>query len=153
MMQQTAIGRPLKSSRQRELVLRIVRSTHCHPTADWIYEQARSKIPNISLGTVYRNLNSLKEEGKIQEISFQNGIRRYDGDLRDHYHVRCSECGCIEDVPHISPRRSSRDIEKMTGYQIRAHHLEFLGICPRCRAESLKKEGVSFPLDTGHHPV
>ena len=121
-----------KSSRQRDLVLRILRSTKNHPTADWIYESARKNLPNISLGTVYRNLNLLKDEGKIQELCYGKGVCRYDGDLRDHYHVRCLECGSVEDVPHISPRASSCEIENLTGYRIHAHRLEFVGLCPNC---------------------
>lgn len=122
----------LKSSRQRDLVLRVVRSTRCHPTADWIFEKARKQMSSISLGTVYRNLNLLREEGKIQELNFEEGSRRYDGDLRDHYHVRCTVCGKVEDVPHISPRISSDEIEKLTGYRIHNHCLEFQGICSEC---------------------
>lgn len=124
----------MRQTKQRETILAILRSTHCHPTADWVYEQARKVIPNISLGTVYRNLNLLRDEGKIQELCLGKGVSRYDGDLRDHYHVRCLECGCMEDVPHISPRTSCDEVEKLTGYRILSHRLEFWGICPACRS-------------------
>ena len=122
----------LKSSRQRDLVLRVLRSTHCHPTADWIFEIARKQMSNISLGTIYRNLSLLRDEGKIQELKIGKGFRCYDGDLRDHYHVRCTVCGKVEDVPHISPRVSIDEIEKLTGYRIYNHFLEFQGICSEC---------------------
>jgi Fur family peroxide stress response transcriptional regulator len=122
----------LKSSRQRDLILRILRSTHCHPTADWIFNKTRIKISSISLGTIYRNLNLLRDEGKIQELSIGKGFSRYDGDLRDHYHVRCNICGKVEDVPHISPRISIDEIEKLTGYRIYNHCLEFRGVCSDC---------------------
>ena len=121
-----------KSSRQRDLILRIVRATHSHPSADWVFEQAREEMPNISLGTVYRNLNLLRDEGKIRELNFSRGSNRYDGDLRYHYHVRCIECGRVEDVPHISPRASSDEIETLTRYRIFSVQLEYLGICPEC---------------------
>lgn len=123
----------VKSSRQRDLVLRILRSTQCHPTTDWIYERARKEMPNISKGTVYRNLKVLKDEGKIQELSISRGIIRYDGDVRNHYHIRCIECGCVDDVPHISQRASNRKVEELTGYRIHSHRLEFLGVCPECQ--------------------
>ncbi|HHS14461.1 MAG TPA: transcriptional repressor [bacterium] len=126
----------LKNSRQRDLILCILRSTHCHPTADWIYQKARKEMPNISLGTVYRNLNLLREEGKINEISFGRGGNHYDADLRNHYHVRCIECGCIEDVLQLTPEASSERIEQITGYRIHNHRLEFMGICPRCQENS-----------------
>ena len=131
--------RIVKFSKQRDLILRILRSTNSHPTADWIYEQARKEMPNISLGTVYRNLNVLRDEGKIRELCFNNGVSRWDGDIRDHYHVRCIECGRVEDVPHIFPRVSAEEIEKLTGYEIYSHRLEFLGMCPQCQKKAKEK--------------
>jgi Fur family peroxide stress response transcriptional regulator len=103
----------IKSSRQRDCILRILRSTKIHPTADWIYESARKDLPNISLGTVYRNLNLLRDEGKIKELCYGKGISRYD-------------------VPHISLRASSIEVEEMTGFRIHYHRLEFIGLCPDC---------------------
>jgi Fe2+ or Zn2+ uptake regulation protein len=125
-------NKTIKTSRQRDLILTILRSTRNHPTADWIYENARKEMPKISLGTVYRNLNVLKEEGRIQELALLGGINRYDGDLRDHYHVRCSDCGLVEDVPHVSSRVSDKEIEDLTGFRIHFHSLEFIGLCPLC---------------------
>lgn len=126
------IEKKLKTSKQRNLILCVIRSTHCHPTAYWIFECARKEMPNISLGTIYRNLNLLKEEGKIQELRFGNSVSRYDGDLRSHYHVRCIECGEITDVPHVVPLVSGKQVEELTGYRIHTHHLEFIGLCPDC---------------------
>lgn len=122
-----------KDSRQRNLILKIVRSTHCHPSADWIFEQARKSIPNISLGTVYRNLRLLSREGKIQEVSFSDGVNRYDGDMRNHHHIRCKYCECVEDVPHVSQTFPLEQIEQITGYRIYSMRLEFLGVCPACK--------------------
>jgi len=129
-----------RTSQQRDLILRIVRSDKEHLTADQIYERARAEMPNISKGTVYRNLNLLKNQGKILEIFCGKEAARYDGDLRNHYHVRCVECGKIEDVPHIFPRTNQKEIEKLTGYRIYTHHLEFLGICPECLRNGDKYE-------------
>jgi Fur family peroxide stress response transcriptional regulator len=139
-MQHSISGRTVKTSRQRDLVLQIVRNSHRHPTADWVFEQARQQIPNISLGTVYRNLNLIREEGKIQELCFQNGVRRYDGDLRRHYHIRCTECGCVEDIPHIASLPPIVEIEKLTGYYIQDQRIDFLGVCPECRRLLVQRE-------------
>jgi Fur family peroxide stress response transcriptional regulator len=128
-----AVEKKLKSSKQRDLVLRILRTTESHPTADWIYQQARHEMPNISLGTVYRNLNLLKEEGRIRALTYGSGTTRYDADLRDHYHIRCLGCGKVGDLPHDLPRACSTDVAAMTGYEIHGHRLEFTGICPQCR--------------------
>jgi Fe2+ or Zn2+ uptake regulation protein len=121
-----------KNSRQRELILQILRSTKSHPAANWIYEEARKQIPNISLGTVYRNLNMLKEEGRIREISFGKGTDLYDGDLREHDHACCMICGRVEDVPHLSQRVDITEVERTMGYRVHAHRLEFFGVCPHC---------------------
>ena len=125
-----------KYSRQRELVLNILRSTKSHPTAEWIYKQARTKMPRISLGTVYRNLSVLRDEGRIQEICVNESVRRYDGDVRDHYHVHCIQCGCIDDVPPVAPRMTREEMESITGYKIMGHRLEFWGICKACQSSS-----------------
>lgn len=130
----------MKHSKQRDLILKIIRSTKCHPNADWIYVAARKEIPNISLGTVYRNLKLLVDEGKIQELCLKNNIKRYDGDLRDHYHVSCFNCHKVEDVPHISPRAKSDEIEELMNYQIIAHRLEFIGLCPDCQKKVKEKD-------------
>jgi Fur family peroxide stress response transcriptional regulator len=127
-----------KHSRQRELILRILRSTKSHPSADWIYEKAKMKMPNISLGTVYRNLNLLAEEGKIRKFSIGGATTQFDADLRDHYHIRCVHCSRIEDVPHISHRVTYHEIEELTGYHIHSLQLAFSGLCPQChRRETL----------------
>ena len=123
----------LKSSRQRLLILNILRSTHSHPKADWIYEQARKEMSNISLGTVYRNLKVLRDEGRIRELSFSKGICRYDADVRDHCHVICRACGCIEDIHPVAPRAEMQKIEQQTGFVIHNRRMEYFGYCPDCQ--------------------
>jgi len=123
----------LKSSRQRDLVLKVLRCSHSHPAADWIYEKAREEMPNISKGTVYRNLKILKDEGKIRELSISRGILRYDGDVRNHYHIHCLHCGRVDNLPHSFPRISCQQVEEATGYQVHGHTLEIAGVCSNCR--------------------
>ena len=122
----------LKSSRQRGLILKILRGIQSHPYADIIYEIARKEMPNISKGTVYRNLKILKNEGKIQELTISRGVVRYDGDVREHYHINCLECGRVDNLPHISPRIPSEEICDLTGYQVHSQKLEVKGVCPDC---------------------
>jgi Fur family peroxide stress response transcriptional regulator len=85
-------------SRQREEVLRVVRETDSHPTADWVYEQVRKTLPSVSLGTVYRNLNLLADEGLLQRVILDDGIVRFDGNTNDHHHFICTKSGKIYDV-------------------------------------------------------
>lgn len=85
-------------SRQREAILNVLRSTKSHPTAAWIYEHVREQIPNISLGTVYRNLAALSESGEILSINVGDGQEHYDGDNSAHLHLQCKACGNISDI-------------------------------------------------------
>ncbi len=85
-------------SRQREAILRVVRNTDSHPTADWVYEQVRKTLPHISLGTVYRNLNLLADQGLIQRVILDDGVVRFDGNVHEHHHFICTKTGKIYDV-------------------------------------------------------
>lgn len=85
-------------SRQREAILEVLRATDTHPTAIAVYEKVREKMPNISLGTVYRNLAALKESGDILGISVGDGSERFDGDITPHIHLHCRHCGAIADL-------------------------------------------------------
>lgn len=84
-------------SKQREAILNVLRSTDTHPTANWIYEKVREIIPNISLGTVYRNLSGLTADGEILQIDVGDGFDHFDGDISPHLHLYCRECGKIFD--------------------------------------------------------
>lgn len=84
-------------SKQREIILETLRSTNTHPTANWIYEKVREKIPRISLGTVYRNLSALADNGDILKIEIGDGFDRFDGDIAPHLHLYCKKCEKIFD--------------------------------------------------------
>jgi Fe2+ or Zn2+ uptake regulation protein len=88
----------IRKTRQRDLILKTLRGTKSHPTADWIYEKVKKEIPNISLGTVYRNLSTLKEMGEILELNYGSKYSRFDGNPQNHYHFVCTECGRVFDV-------------------------------------------------------
>ncbi len=86
-----------RNTNQRKVIYEIVKNTDIHPTADWVYERARAVIPNISLGTVYRNLKLLTEEGYLIEI--EDGKQsRFDAKLEKHFHLKCNVCRNIYDV-------------------------------------------------------
>ena len=85
-------------SKQREAILNVLRATDTHPTAAWIYEKVREQIPNISLGTVYRNLTELSSDGTILSIDVKDGQEHYDGNSSPHLHLRCKCCQSISDV-------------------------------------------------------
>ena len=122
-----------RRTRQRELVLAIVRSTMDHPTADWVYRQARRRLPRISLGTVYRNLNRLAADGLIREIHAGPHGTRFDGNTGDHHHVRCVECGRVNDLPLSVDTRREEAAARALNYRILGHHVEVQGLCPQCQ--------------------
>ncbi len=131
-MVEPAARRVQRKTRQRQLILEVLRSTDSHPTADWIYEQARKKMPNISLGTVYRNLNLLRDLGEIIELNFGSTFSRFDGNPLPHYHFTCLECGRVYDVDEpLHPELEER-VERSMGCEVTYHRLEFYGTCREC---------------------
>ncbi len=118
-------------SRQREEILRVVQTTDTHPTADWVYEQVRKTLPHISLGTVYRNLNLLADEGLIQRVILDDGIVRFDGNTNDHHHFICTKTGKIYDV--MLPlgdellAKFNAQMNKQDGFKATYFKIEFYG--------------------------
>ena len=92
----------IKHSKQRDAILDYLHSTKSHPTAETVYENVREHIPNISLGTVYRNLAALSDSGDILGITVGDGSEHFDGDKRPHIHLHCRKCGNIADAPLTS---------------------------------------------------
>jgi Fur family peroxide stress response transcriptional regulator len=87
-----------RMTKQRKTILDVLKNTTSHPTADWIYEQVKKEIPNVSLGTIYRNLNLLAEMNKITVINYANDQSHYDGNTEVHYHFRCNNCQRVYDL-------------------------------------------------------
>lgn len=122
-----------RSTRQRRVVYDTVCSATCHPTADWIFEQVRETLPNISLGTVYRNLSVLRDEGLIREIWGDDRRAHYEEACEPHAHFVCSTCSTIRDV-HGAPRFEWRTMKDLVGCDVEEQRIEFVGTCPTCRA-------------------
>lgn len=122
----------LRMTRQRRVILEELRKSKMHPTADALYDIVRKRLPRISLGTVYRNLEILTALGEIQTLELSGNQKRYDGDPCKHYHIRCIHCGSVENAP-IAPLLQLEDkLYGSTVYNIIGHRLEFLGLCPEC---------------------
>jgi Fe2+ or Zn2+ uptake regulation protein len=122
----------LRRSKQKDSILRLVKETNSHPTAEWIYEQVKKEIPHISLGTVYRNLKLLKQEGEISELGL-SGTLRFDGKTENHYHFRCVKCGHILDVDEPVHKEIDEQVANRKGLKISYHVLEFRGLCRDCQ--------------------
>ncbi len=120
-----------RNSRQRKLILDIVASRHDHPTADQIYLDVRTQDSKISRGTVYRNLGILSENGEIANVKVP-AADRYDSRLDRHYHMFCTGCKRVFDVPLEYQEQYDEQVEKETGYKISRHRLFFEGLCQEC---------------------
>ena len=122
----------LRMTKQRRLILEELRRENSHPTADVIYERVRKRMPKISLGTVYRNLEILTALGEIQTLELSGTQKRYDGIANKHYHIRCLHCGRVDDAPIAPLQRLEDELYESTVFTIMGHRLEFMGLCPEC---------------------
>ena len=118
-------------SRQREAILRVLKNSKSHPTAMQVYNEVKKEIPNISLGTVYRNLATLNAHGDIISIAVGDGNEHYDGDISPHIHLRCRCCGGIEDLVLASDPASV--LAKESGFDSETSVYIVYGRCKQCR--------------------
>ncbi len=136
-----------RMTNQRRVILEELRNSKEHLSADELYMRVKKKLPNVSISTIYRNLEELAEQGLIRKLGPQSIQKRFDANIQPHFHIRCVKCGRIDDVPfsmvsEVSQaiRKTTAMVEKITGYDVLGYHLEFLGICPECRKKEEKKE-------------
>ena len=123
-----------RNTPQRKVILEELCAVKSHPTAAELYDLVRRRLPRVSLGTVYRNLEVLHEDGIIRKLEFAGTETRFDGDTQNHYHVRCGECGHIQDVYDLGPGGSPAQPTELAGYRIEGHRLEYFGVCPDCQS-------------------
>lgn len=124
----------MRYSKQREAIRTYLLSTKSHPTAEAVYYNIKNEYPKISLGTVYRNLNLLVEQGQALRLDCGDGVDHFDGDTRPHYHFSCQKCGCVMDL-EMDP---IDHIDQIAGAgfegEIQGHQVLFYGLCPKCKA-------------------
>ena len=130
--------RGLRLTGPRRLILEVVQRTDLHPTAEWVYRKVRRRLPRVSLGTVYRNLRLLVDEGIVEELpgapGRHAGKARFDGNASVHHHFTCSDCGRIHDLTAPVDPSLDRRMAVRTGLSISHHRIEFYGRCPACQA-------------------
>ena len=123
-----------KHFRKRDAILNCVRATTTHPSAEWVYENVRTQMPDISLATVYRNLSLFKEQGLITSLGTVKGVERFDGNTEPHVHFICTQCGGVQDLPEISvPEELNSAVARSSGGRVDNCQLSFTGICGECR--------------------
>jgi Fur family peroxide stress response transcriptional regulator len=123
-----------KHSKKRDEILRIIRSAKKHPGAQWIYEQLKPSIPDLSLGTVYRNINLFREEGLVASVGVVHGEERFDGETDPHPHLVCGRCGAVMDLSCPDEgmlKRVAEDFETQ-GTVIDYRKTVFYGLCGKC---------------------
>jgi Fe2+ or Zn2+ uptake regulation protein len=118
---------------QRRVILEELQKTKSHPTADEVYRMVRRRLPRVSLGTVYRNLERLATEGVIQKMEIAGTQKRFDGFVADHYHMRCVGCGRVEDAPVKDIAGLEDALGELGDYEVIGHRLEFMVLCPSCK--------------------
>ena len=123
-----------KNFRKRTAILSFLRQTDEHPSAEMVYNHLKAEIPDLSLGTVYRNLSMFKAQGEIISLGTVNGVERFDGNIEPHVHFICNGCDGVTDLPQIQvPEELNRQVNKATGGTTEMCHLTFTGYCKDCK--------------------
>lgn len=124
----------LRNTKQRAKILEVLQETTSHPTASWVYDKVKSDFPNISLGTVYRNLSLLEELGKIQRLSGGAAFDRYDANTQPHIHFVCRKCSRVSDIHEDIPLAKLREAIESIESQVETYDLTCYGICKDCQS-------------------
>ena len=125
--------RPRKHSKKRDAIYECLRSTKSHPSADWIYARLKPDIPDLSLGTVYRNLNLFREEGLIVSVGTVDGLERFDADVSPHMHFVCRVCGAVIDAGGADVPESLLAQAAEAG-EVESCRITFSGVCHCCQS-------------------
>ena len=124
-----------RHSRKRDAILNCIRQSRVHPSAEWIYAQLKPEHPDLSLGTVYRNLALFRESGEVVCVATVRGADRLDACTEPHAHFICEQCGAVLDID--VPQDDLRsDLETRYGVRVRRSELLFRGVCSACRETS-----------------
>ncbi len=130
-----------RNTKQRQVILEELCRVRTHPNADTLFRMVRRRIPRISYGTVYRNLNLLRSEGKILELAFGKYSCRYDGTTAYHFHFYCLECKNIYDVEGLNLKGLDEKVGNKLNSEVISHRAEFYGYCRKCRKDGLTQGG------------
>ena len=121
---------------QRQVIIEELSKVRTHPTADEVYQLVRRRLPRISLGTVYRNLEVHSQCSMIQKLELGGSQRRFDGTMSRHYHVRCQQCGKLEDISTNGFNVLDDAVRGGTDFEITGYRLEYIGLCPQCKPKA-----------------
>ena len=126
--------RAAKHFRKRDAILSCLRQTTEHPSADWVYAKLKPEIPDLALGTVYRNLTLFKDQGLIASLGTVGGVERFDGNVTPHVHFICTACHRVTDLSQIQvPEELNASASRASGGQVESCQLTFRGRCAGCK--------------------
>jgi Fur family peroxide stress response transcriptional regulator len=122
---------------QRHAVLQFLLDTVSHPTADDIYKALESRFPSMSVATVYNNLKVFIDSGLVRELAYGDSSSRFDADMSNHYHAKCTQCGSLVDFNYPALHHVEASAADETGFLIQGHRLEVYGTCANCASVSV----------------
>lgn len=121
---------------QRAAVYRFLHHTDRHPSADDVFTSVRDVIPDISLATVYKSLETLVSCGLASKLTYGDGSARYDGRTDPHPHARCLACGKVRDLPGHLDAQAITGIGELPGFSVEGYRVEVVGLCDPCQGEA-----------------
>ncbi len=125
-----------KHFRKREQILAYLKDTKSHPSAEMVYARLKPEIPDLSLGTVYRNLSLFKQQGVIASLGAVNGVERFDYNTEPHVHFICNECNRVLDMHTVQvPEALLKTAAEASGGQVENCQVTFTGLCGECKAK------------------
>jgi len=133
-----------KYSKKRKAILELIRSSKTHPPAHWVYEQLKPQFPDLSQGTVYRNIKILLEEGELASAGVINGVEHFDGVTLPHSHAVCKRCGMIVDLPAIKDEIYADFPTIIPGFTIDIQNAVFYGFCEGCKSRTCSMDNTAL---------
>lgn len=122
-----------KNFRKRNAILNYLRCTNAHPSAETIYSDLKAQIPDLSMGTVYRNLNLFRQQGLVSTVATVKGVERFDANTDPHVHFICEDCDAVIDLHQLStPQALCAEAEGSIGCTVSGCQLSFTGKCRNC---------------------
>ncbi len=131
----------LRMTNQREIILRELKKSRRHLSADELYDKVKKFMPRISLATVYRNLEILSEAGLIGKLEISGRQKRFDYDATDHDHIYCAACHRVDNLNIERQGLHTKEIKAVKGYSITGYRLEIVGVCPACQKKEKQEKG------------
>jgi Fur family ferric uptake transcriptional regulator len=131
----------LRMTNQREIILRELKKSKRHLSADELYDKVKKFMPRISLATVYRNLEILSEAGLIGKLEISGRQKRFDYDATDHDHIYCAVCHRVDNLNIERQGLHTKEIKAVKGYSITGYRLEIVGVCPVCQKKENQEKG------------